>query len=205
MESIIHILIVSCVVIYSGIYVRGIYKGNAKPVLATWLFFSIATTMSFFANFNITGGKGLSANFFNLVDSFSVVTIFIIILFRKDTRKTFTVFEKYCVGAVITVFAVWLLVGKDFLTHIVVQIILVIAYLPSLVKLWKSKNNTEPLATWVFNFFASAFSLIIPIRSGDTLPIVYGIRATVSTLVMSLFILRNKYLNSKQASVLKAK
>ncbi len=194
MDFIINILISLCILVYFLVYIKGIIKGTAKPVLATWLFFSIATSISFFANFNLTGTSGISANFFNLIDSFSVITIFIIVLFRKDTRRTFSNFEKYCIGAVVAVLVLWLLIGKDFMTHLTVQVILVIAYLPSLVKLWRSRDNTEPLGTWLFDFFASVLSLIIPVRTGDTLPIVYGVRSTISTLLMVLFILRNRYL-----------
>lgn len=197
MSSIINILIALCILIYFLIYLRGIFKGTAKPVLATWLFFSIATSISLLSNFNITGIKGLSSNFFNLIDTFSVITIFLIIVFRKDTRKKFTTFEKYCIIAVTVVLLFWIVEGKDFLTHIVVQVILVIAYLPSLVKLWSSKENTEPLGTWLFDFFGSAIGLITPIKTGDILPIIYGTRSALSTLLMVIFVLRNKYIKRK--------
>lgn len=201
MDLIINILITVCIIVYFLIYIRGILKGTAKPVLATWLFFSVATAISFFANYHITGSKGIAANFFNLIDSVSVITIFFFILFRKDTRKTFDRFEKYCIGAVIGILIVWLLSGKDFMTHVAVQLILVVAYLPSLYKLWKSRDDSEPLGTWLFDFFASVLSIIIPIRNLDTLPIIYGIRSTISTLLMTILILRNKKMKTKKLSI----
>ena len=184
--------IVVCIAIYFVIYLRGIFSGKVKPVLATWLFMSLAVLISFLTDFHQSGIAGISANFFNVADSFAVITIFIIILLRKDTRKTFTQFEKICIGLVVAILLAWLFDAGDVFTHLAIQAILVIAYLPSLVKLWKAKENTEALGTWTFDCIASILGLIIPVMQGDLLPIVYGVRSVVSTVLMIIFIIRIK-------------
>ena len=196
MQTLIYTGIIVCIAAYFVIYVRGIYNGTVKPVLATWLFLSLAVSISFFTDFHKTGIVGISANFFNLVDSFSVITIFIIVLFKKDTRKSFTSFEKWCVGFVTLILISWLITASDVLTHLAIQVILVVAYLPSLAKLWKAKENTEALGTWIFDCIASILGLIIPILQGDILPIIYGVRSVISTILMVIFILRIKLKNS---------
>lgn len=198
METIIHIGIIVCILAYFTIYLRGILAGKVKPVLATWLFLSLAVVISFVTNFHQTGVSGISANFFNLTDSFAVIAIFFIVLFRKDTRRSFNVFEKWCIAIVIAILAMWLISGSDIITHLAIQLILVVAYLPSLVKLWHAKENTEALGTWAIDCLASALGLILPIMQADTLPIVYGLRSVISTFLMVVFIVRIKIRSQKE-------
>lgn len=180
------------VAIYFSIYVVGIKKGQVKPVLATWLFLSLATFLSIVTNFRESGVSGLVANTYNIVDTFSVIIITVIILFREDTRFTFTIFEKYCLGAVTFVCLIWLLTGQNILAHLSIQVILVIAYLPTFSHLWKATQNTESLGTWGFNFVASIFGVVEPVRRLDLLPMVYGFRSILCTLAVSLLIVRIK-------------
>ncbi len=192
-DTLVHLGIILCIFTYWVIYVRGIFLGKVKPVLATWMFLSLAVLISLASEFFQTGIQGVSANFFNLIDSLAVVSIFIIILFHKDTRRTFTTFEKGCILGVILICLIWFFTKNNIFTHLATQLILVIAYLPTLVELWNTRKNTEALGTWVFDCLGSLLGLIIPIREGQILPIVYGVRSVVSTLLVVLLILKIQY------------
>ena len=190
----IEILIVLCVAIYVAFYLVGMSRGKVKPVLATWLFFSFATVLSFIMDFRQTGLAGVASNLFNVVDMVAVSGLFILILFRKDTRRTFNNFEKICIATVV-IFIGWLISGQNIAAHLAIQGILLIAYLPTLVHLWKAEVNTESLGTWSFDCLASVFGIIIPIATHDFLPIVYDARSILSTLAVILLIFRLKYKN----------
>lgn len=195
------IIMVICIIIYAGIYLVGIKRGTVKPILATWLFLSLATLLSIVTDFKETGVHGLLANAFNIADTFAVLVIFIVVLFRTDTRRTFNQFEKWCLGLVVFIFIAWLLSGANIVAHLSIQAILVLAYLPTLVHLWKAIKNTEALGTWSFDCLASLFGLYEPLRTGQLLPTVYGVRSVVSTLLVIILILRIKYKNHKLAKM----
>ncbi len=186
----IQLSMIACIAAYAAIYLLGIAHGTVKPVLATWLFFTIATALSFATDFSERGIDGLLSNSYNLVDSVASILIFAVVLFRKDIRKSFTAFEKGCVGAVLLVFAGWLLSGENVLTHLCLQLILVIAYLPTLAHLWSAKEATEPVTTWSLNLVAALFGMIEPVMARDPLPIVYGIRSVLSCTAVILLVLR---------------
>jgi len=193
--------IVLCIAIYSSIYLRELKKGNIKPVLATWILFSVATVLSFVMNFFENGIEGIAANFFNMVDTIATLVISVTLLFHKNIRKSFTVFEKKCFGAVVIVFFVWMMSGQNVIAHLSIQGILVIAYLPTLFHLWNARENTESLSMWFFNFLASFLGTIEPLKNMAFLPLVYGIRATVSTLAVILFVVRLQYRKKRERIV----
>lgn len=191
------ILMTLCIAIYVVIYIVGIKKGRVKPVLATWLFFALATILSFITDFRESGVHGLLANAFNIVDTCATMLLFLVIVFRKDTNKTFNKFEKNCLMTVILIFVLWVLSGENVLAHLSIQAILIIAYLATLVHLWNATENTESLSMWSFDCAASALGTIEPFRVMALLPLVYGIRATFSTLAVIILILRLKYKKHK--------
>ena len=182
-----------CVLIYFLMYVVGIKKGRVKPVLATWVFFSFTTILSVLTDFKESGVHGLLSNTFNIADTLAVVTIFIIVLFQKDVRRKFNQFEKGCLVAVIAICALWLLTGANVFAHLSIQAMLVVAYLPTLMHLWKATKNTESLGKWFFDFLASVFGTIRPLENMALLPLVYCLRSIVSTLAVIFLILRLKY------------
>lgn len=187
------IIMTLCIIAYASIYLVGIRKGTVKPVLATWLFLTLATVLSILTDYKESGISGLLSNAFNIIDTLAVTTIFIVILFRKDSRKTFNKFEKGCLYAVTIIFIAWIVTGQNVLAHLAIQAIMVIAYLPTLFHLWNATENTEALGTWVFDFTASVFGVIEPLKVMAFLPLVYGFRSIISTLAVIVLILRLKY------------
>src|SRR3989344_5945356 len=180
--AMIQLAMIVCVIVYVTLFLLGIRRGKVRPVLATWLFFSLATLLSFLTNFAQNGVSGILANSFNITDTVGVWTIFFVVVFHKDTRKQFTKFEKWCIGAVTVIFIGWLISGQNIAAHLSIQTILIIAYLPTLAHLWRSTKNTETLGGWSFDSLASIFGIIEPLKTMALLPLVYGIRSIISTL-----------------------
>ena len=190
-------VIIASVAMYASIYLSGILRGSVKPVLATWTFLSIATILSFITNFSESGMQGVLANSYNMIDSIATLVIFSVVLCKKGLRKTFTLFEIGCVAAVCLVFIAWIFSGQNVLAHLCLQIILVIAYIPTLVHLWYATEVTEPLSTWSLNVVAALFGLIEPAKSRALLPLAYGIRSIVSCLAIILLTLRLRLRKSR--------
>ncbi len=114
----IQIAMTACIITYASIYLVGIQRSKVKPILATWIFMSLATILSFLTDFAETGIAGVLANSFNTVDTLATLIIFAVILCTKDIRKTFTGFETGCLAAVIIVFIGWLLSGQNVVAHL---------------------------------------------------------------------------------------
>ncbi len=167
-------------------------KKKIKPVLAMWLFFSIAVSMSlvtYMANDNYT----LLDNILNTADLFMVITVTVVIYFFGDTSSMFTSFDKSCLMTVIAISLFWFVTKTHFLSHIMVQSILVIAYFPVIRRLWQSKENTEPYSVWILIMITPIFALL---SSKGILASIYSIRAIASTVILLLLMLRVDYLKN---------
>lgn len=187
------IIIVVCVFTQTFIYVRGIRNNTVKPILATRIFLLLAFLLTFLTNYNQTGLHGLPANMLNIVDVLSVFITFLAMAFSKNKNRKWTKFEKLCLYLVILVFIMWIISRQNILANILIQTILVIAYLPTLIHLWKSEENTESLSAWSLDFFASVAGMITPLQTMDLLPLIYGIRSTISTFAVIFLIWRIKF------------
>lgn len=169
------------------------YKQKIKPALAMWAFFSIAVAMSlttYMANDNFS----LWDNILNSTDLILVTTVTIVIYFYGDTSSKFTSFDKACLIAVIIISIFWLFTKTHYLTHLMMQSVLVIAYFPVIRRLWQSKENTEPFSVWILLMVAPAFALL---SSKGVLATVYSVRAIASTGLLLLLMLRIEYLSRK--------
>src|SRR3989344_3606844 len=70
--ALIQLVMIICVITYVTLFLFGIQQGKVRPVLATWLFFSLATLLSFLTNFAQNGVSGILANSFNITDTIGV-------------------------------------------------------------------------------------------------------------------------------------
>ena len=200
MTLVIQSAIAICIAIYVSIYLMGIKRGTVKPILATWIIFSLATTFSFITDFSQSGSQGLLANSFNIMDMLACIIIFVVAVAKKDIRRSFTLFEKGCLSAVIVIFIGWLLSGQNVVAHLCLQAIMVIAYLPTLVHLWNAQKNTESFSMWSFDCVASFLGIIEPAMTHAVLPLVYSIRATLSAFAVMVLIVRLRW-RKKQEGV----
>jgi len=169
------------------------YKKKIKPALAMWAFFSIAVTMSlttYMANDNFS----IWDNILNTTDLIMVTAVAIIIYFFGDNSSKFSRFDKLCLIAVIFITLFWFVTKTHFLSHLMIQTVLVIAYFPVIKRLWQSKENTEPFSVWILMMIAPIFALQ---SSKGILATVYSGRAIVSTGLLIILMLRVEYINSR--------
>jgi len=170
------------------------YKQKIKPALAMWLFFSIAVSMSlvtYMANDNFT----LLDNILNTADLLLVVIVTIVIYFLGDKSSKFTRFDKLCLFAVVIISLFWFFTKTHFLSNLMIQTVLVIAYIPVIRRLWQSKENTEPFSVWILMMIAPIFALL---SSKGTLATVYSVRAIASTAILLILMLRVVYLKKRE-------
>jgi hypothetical protein len=166
------------------------YKKKIKPALAMWAFFSMAVAMSlttYMANDNFS----LLDNILNTADLLLVVTVTAVIFLFGDISSKFTSFDKICLFAVVLIGLFWFFTKTHFLSNLMIQSVLVIAYFPVIRRLWQSKENTEPFSVWILMMIAPIFALL---SSKGTLATVYSVRAIVSTAILLILMLRVEYI-----------
>lgn len=154
-----------------------------QPALAMWLFFTIAVALSLIT-FKSSGDLRFIDNILNTTDLVYVFTVTIAIWVYGDSSTKFNKFDLICLGTVFIIFTFWILTQNHFISNLLVQFILVIAYFPTIKRFIKTKKNTESFTIWVLMLFVSAISLI---STSGLLATVYSLRAVISISLLLLF------------------
>ena len=163
-----------------------IRRGDIKPALAMWIFFSIAVGGSL-TTYLFDGDFTLLDNILNSSDLLLCVYVAVIIHIFGDVSTRFTRFDRGCVIAVLVIIAFWAFTHRHTAANLLIQTILVIAYFPVVKRLWNSHENTESFAAWIGLLLAPVFSLL---SSKGTLASVYAVRAIVSTSLLLMLMIR---------------
>lgn len=187
------IISVSVINIIIGVrYCLLTYKQKIKPALAMWAFFSLAVAMSL-TTYMAEGDFSLWDNILNTTDLILVSTITVFIFIYGDKNTKFNKFDKACLISVLLITVFWIITKTHFLSHIMIQSILVIAYFPVIRRLWISKENTEPFSVWILLMIAPVFALL---SNKGILATVYSVRAIASTGILLILMLRIEYLKN---------
>jgi hypothetical protein len=154
--------------------------------LAMWVFFSIAVGGSL-VTYLSSGDYTLLDNILNTSDFVLVVivSVFVFIFGGRSTR--FNRFDIGCLVAVLGIMAFWLISQHHVVSHVSIQVILVIAYFPVINRIWKSNENTESFAAWIGLFLTPCISLL---SSKGILATIYSLRAIISTSILLVLMVR---------------
>jgi hypothetical protein len=178
-------------------YAYKIFRGKTKPALSTWLIMLTGTGLSLItyllaSNWNFSGG------ILNLLDVLVTVIIISAILFWSKVKVKFRPFEKWylVIASLITVF--WLLTKNSFDANLLVQILILIGYFPTIQKLVTEKRNTESFSAWLIAYSAGILSVFPAIESGSILPIIYvGRTLVMQAIIIGLTIYYERFFVSK--------
>lgn len=171
----------SLMAIFAVRYCYLIAIGETKPVLATWLMFSLATTAGMWTYLRTDYQKDWVTNIANTVDVFVTLSImFFLLFFGRGIRYDFTPLEAVCITAVLLVLLYWKISHRANIANVAVNTILVVGYFPTVISLWVSNENTESFSAWVIVLVSNFAALYNPIRERDWLALLYATRSVVS-------------------------
>jgi len=173
------------------------YKQKIKPALAMWIFFTIAVGISL-TTYLESDHFSLMDNILNTTDLALTAIVSVAIYLFGDHTTRFSRFDKGCLIAVLVIILFWFITRNHFITHVLTQGILVIAYFPVLSRLWKTKENGESFLIWTGMLLAPLLSLL---SSKGMLATIYSVRAIICIAVLMMLILRVEYLAKKQAAI----
>ncbi len=166
-------------------YIWQLIKKEIKPALAMWIMFSVAVGMSLLTYLE-EGNYGFLDNILNTVDLLYVFTVTIAIAFLGDNSSRLTRFDKGCLLVVLVIVIFWVFTQNHFITNLLIQTILVIAYFPVIKRILESGENSEPFLIWIGMLVAPVFSLL---SSKGLLATVYSVRAIICVGLLLLLML----------------
>lgn len=170
------------------------YKQKIKPALAMWIFFTIAVAISL-ATYLKSDTFSLLDNILNTTDLALTAIVSVAIFLFGDHTTRFSRFDKGCLIAVLVILLFWFITKNHVVTHMLTQLILVIAYFPVISRLWKTRENSESFLIWLGMLLAPVLSLL---SSKGILATVYSVRAIVCITILLLLMLRVEYLSRKR-------
>ena len=153
-----------------------ISRKKIRPSLAMWVFFFLAISMSLFTYLKNDEYSALD-NILNTADLFFVASVTLSILIFGDAHSRFNRFDKGCLIVVAGILVFWLFTQNHYVTNILVQGILVVAYFPVVNRMVTSGENHESYLIWGGMLLAGF--LAIPISEGS-LAFIYITRTIVS-------------------------
>ena len=178
----------------TGSYCWLTYRQKIKPALAMWIFFTIAVAISL-VTYLESDNFSLFDNILNTTDMALAIAVSVAIYFFGDHSTRFTRFDKGCLVAVMVIVLFWLITKNHVVTHLLTQVILVIAYFPVVSRLWKTRANNESFLLWSGMLLAPMLSLL---SSKGTLATIYSVRAMICITVLMMIMLRVEYLAKKE-------
>jgi hypothetical protein len=188
-------------------YVIQIARRKVTPSATTWLLFEIAVIASF-ATYLATGKRNLAGNVMNVCDAFGVTAIVVALALcghvramqeelllrsRQNWREwpLEIVVNLACMIASVATIIFWGLTSEPFAANLMLQFILVIAYLPTYWRLWSAERNTESYILWGFQLVCCGLAVWAALLEHDLLGVVYAGRAFALILgVLALMVLR---------------
>lgn len=160
-----------------------IKRERIQPALAMWVFFLLAIATSL-VTYIKHGNMDWQGSILNATDLFLASSVVIAILLYGDKTSRFNRFDLVCLGLVVLIMVFWFFSGAHFITNMLIQAILIIAYFPVVDRMVRLKKNTESFTGWFGMLLAATISLF---SIEGALAWVYSLRAIISiALLMGL-------------------
>lgn len=144
-KSIIALITIAIAIVSYVPYFRDMLSGRTKPHAFTWLIWAILNGVAFGGQLYDKGGAGAWPLGFT-----AVVTFVIFFLALKNGEKNIKLFDWLCLGAAMLALIPWFLADSPLLSIIIVTIIDLIGFLPTVRKVYR-KPYEETLSTHILS------------------------------------------------------
>jgi hypothetical protein len=180
-----------------AVYCAKVLRKEARPRITTWIIFEIGVGMSLTAYFSSQDHSALKA-VLNLADAVIVTAILAGLLIEgRSKRIVFTANERLCLLTSCITLAVWGVTKTAWIGVAGFQLVMVLAYIPTIENLWRwhTGRAPEPVETWSMNAVAALMGVIVDVTGGrrDYLAMLYPLRAFLFCVIVVALIQRWKY------------
>ena len=161
-------------------YCVKLIRKESHPRIATWLIFELGVVMSLVAYF-ASGDHSLVKDALNLTDFVVVTAIVAALLFEQRGDKIlFTRNERLCLLISGITMVAWMITKTAWIGFAGFQVVMTIAYLPTIESMWKWKpgRSPEPVETWSITALAALIGVVIDVTGRhDYVAMLYPLRA----------------------------
>lgn len=179
-------LIASILAIVGNIsYIKDIYKGRVHPHPYTWFIWSIVSLVTFFGVYEKGGGIGVLP--IGVSESFTIIIFLFSLkhLFGKQEWHFRTVDHYFSATALLGLIP-WYLTKDPTISVIVVVMIDVIAFIPTLEKTWNHPKTEQPL---LYETNATRHVLtLLALRSYNVATMFHSVAMILTNTLMAVFI-----------------
>lgn len=187
--KILGVLISVLAVLLTFRYCQLIISGRVKPVLATWLMFCVADSLSFLT-YIFTEKPSFLGNIANMIDMFEVwVILFATLICQSKHQRRPNFVESFCLAVSAGIAIFWFFTGQHVISNLSLQIIMVLAYGPQFQTLWFASENTEYFKIWAATLIMGVGAFFSSWGKQDLLGMVYSGRAII-LISITLYLIR---------------
>lgn len=188
------IVVVALDVFVGAYYCTKLIRKETHPRIATWLIFEIGVLMSLAAYFTSRDHSIVKAAL-NVTDAVVVTTILTALLFIERHRGIrFTRNEQLCLLISCISLVAWAITKTAWIAVAGFQIVMSVAYIPTIENLWRWKPGRppEPIWSWSINALAALIGVLIDLTGArhDYLAMLYPLRAFTLCLVVVALLVR---------------
>jgi uncharacterized membrane protein YkvI len=174
-------------------YCVKLIRREAHPRIATWLIFELGVVMSLIAYF-ASRDHSLVKDALNLTD-FVVVTGILAALFfeQRGEKISFTRIERLCLLIAGVTMVAWMITKTAWIGFAGFQVVMTIAYLPTIESMWKWKpgRSPEPVETWSITAVAALIGVVLDVTgSHDYIAMLYPLRAFLLCVLIVVLVVR---------------
>jgi hypothetical protein len=162
---------------------------GVRPVFTTWLLFFIASSLSFWTYWS-SKKHSVRGNIANFMDMFVCGVITLSILSYAGGDLVGRSIDIYCLIASALILVFWRIKRQHGTANILLQLVMVVAYLPTIGNLWEATRNTESLPVWILAWFGAVFAFISASVERDKLGKIYAGRGLVLVSIVIWLIAR---------------
>ncbi|MFC1622596.1 hypothetical protein ACFL1Y_01205 [Patescibacteria group bacterium] len=149
------------------------YEKRIDPALSTWLILLTGTILSWLS-YAVAENRDFKTGILNTVDFVAIVLIIIFILLWGNRAVRFKPFEKkylYWAGGMVVF---WAISWNAFVMNLLVQILMVGGYFPTIKNMRMKQKNTESFSGWIIVIVAAMIALYPASVKGNLLSMVYA-------------------------------
>ena len=176
-------------------YCAKLIRKEISPRIATWLIFEVGVVMSL-VTYLAGHDHSLVKAALNVADSVQVSVILLTLLIEQRGRKIhFTQNELVSLGISCIAAAAWMVTKTGWIGFLGFQLVMSVAYLPTMESLWHRKlgPSPEPMEKWGINVLIALIGVVVDITGRhDYLAMVYPLRALILCIVVVFLITRWK-------------
>ena len=174
-------------------YCVKLIRKEAHPRIATWLIFELGVVMSLVAYF-ASRDHSLVKAALNLTD-FVVVTGIVAALFfeQRGEKILFTRNERLCLLIAGITMIAWMITKTAWIGFAGFQVVMTIAYLPTIESMWKWKpgRSPEPVETWSITAVAALIGVVLDVTGRhDFVAMLYPLRAFLLCVLIVVLVVR---------------